>query len=161
TPHTLARTSRNQASANSSLAQQLGSSSDSRIVAARYLVAASMSSRTTPDSRASVGMPSQALTQAAMRRASRQHRSFSTNRHGLGVYRICSAIVTPHLPQSQRQAPTPPPQSIPSATWSASGAYPPVDARNWAGSMYRRLLCRYTWHQLPVDSPRPLRGAYR
>src|SRR5690606_41248283 len=53
------------------------------------------------------------------------------------------------------------PQSIPSATWVASGAYPPVDARNWAGSMYRRLLCRCTWHQRPVDLPRPLRGVYR
>src|SRR5690606_7870638 len=71
-PRTLARTSRNQASANSSSAQQLGSSSASRVVAARYLVAASMSSRTTPASRASVGMPasSQAFQQAAMRRRS-------------------------------------------------------------------------------------------
>src|SRR5690606_32774709 len=68
-PRTLARTSRNQAFENSSSNQQLGSSSDSRIVAARYLVAALMSSRTTPASRASVGMPSHALTQATMRRA--------------------------------------------------------------------------------------------
>src|SRR5690606_15935006 len=49
-PRALARTSHNQAFANSSSNQQLGSSSDSRIVAARYLVAALMSSRTTPDS---------------------------------------------------------------------------------------------------------------
>src|SRR5690606_28744994 len=56
-PRALARTSRNQASANSSSAQQLGSSSDSRVVASKYLVAASISSRTTPASKASVGTP--------------------------------------------------------------------------------------------------------
>src|SRR5690606_40654366 len=70
-PRILARTSRNQASANSSSAQQLGSSSDFRVVASRYLVAASISSRTTPASRASVGMTSQAWTQATMRWALR------------------------------------------------------------------------------------------
>src|SRR5690606_33803297 len=68
-PRALARTSHSQAFVNSSSNQQLGSSSDSRVVAARYLVAALMSSRTTPDSRASVGMPSQAWTQATMRRS--------------------------------------------------------------------------------------------
>src|SRR5690606_28530122 len=45
-PRALARTSRSQAFVNSSSNQQLGSSSDSRVVAARYLVAALMSSRT-------------------------------------------------------------------------------------------------------------------
>src|SRR5690606_39740710 len=69
-PRTLARTSRNQALVNSSSNQQLGSSSDSRVVAARYLVAGLMRSKTTPDSRASVGMPSHASTHAMMRRSS-------------------------------------------------------------------------------------------
>src|SRR5690606_12432829 len=66
-PRTLARTSRRCASACSSSAQQLGSSSVSRVVICRYRVAASIRSRMTPASSALVGIPSQAWTQAAMR----------------------------------------------------------------------------------------------
>src|SRR5690606_30990306 len=69
-PRTLARTSRRCASACSSSAQQLGSSSVSRVVICRYRVAASIRSRMTPASSALVGIPSQAWTQAAMRYSS-------------------------------------------------------------------------------------------
>src|SRR5690606_39634956 len=61
------------------------------------------------------------------------HTSLTSGRPGTSWHRsgtsgmgcICSAIVPPHLPQSQRQALTPLPQSIPSATWVASGVYQP------------------------------------